>query len=85
MEGKAQIDAGTNVFNAHSVYRACSRPDDIQTFGHDRMKTFHQLLLMPVSERFQSKASALQRPCEQAVKGTTLCARMDSSPLSMTR
>lgn len=85
LEGKAQIDAGTNVFNAHSVYRACSRPDDIQTFGHDRMKTFHQLLLMPVSERFQSKASALQRPCEQAVKGTTLCARMDSSPLSMTR
>lgn len=49
LEGKVQIDAGTNVFNAQSVYRTCSRPDDIQTFGHDRMKTFHQLLLMLMS------------------------------------
>lgn len=57
LEGKVQIDAETNVFNAHSVYRACSRPDDIQTFGHDRMKTFHQLLLMLVSERFQSNSA----------------------------
>ena len=69
LEGKVQIDAGTNVFNARSVYTACSRPDDIQTFGHDRMKTFHQLLLMLVSEWFQSKASTLQTPCEQAVSG----------------
>lgn len=52
LEGNVQIDAGTNVFNAHSVYRACSRPDDIQTLGYDQMKTFHQLLLMLVSERF---------------------------------
>lgn len=42
MEGKVSIDAGTNVFNAHSVYRACSRLDDLQTFGHVQMKTFHQ-------------------------------------------
>ena len=46
LEGKVQIDAGTNVFNARSVYRACSSLDDIQTSGHIQMKTFHQLLLM---------------------------------------
>lgn len=48
LERKVQIDAGTNVFSAHSVYRACSRPDDIQTFGHDRMKTVQRLLLWDV-------------------------------------
>ncbi len=69
LEGKVPIDARTNVFNAHSVYRACSRPDDIQTFGHDRMKTFHQLPVMLVYERLQSKGSTLQTACEQAVSG----------------
>lgn len=64
LEGKVQIDAGTNVFNAHSVYRAWSRPDDLQTSGHDRMKTFHQLLLMLLSERLSSVT-----PCERALSG----------------
>lgn len=46
LEGKVPIDAATNVFNARSVYTARSRPDDIQTFGHDRMKAFHQCLCL---------------------------------------
>lgn len=46
MEGKVQINVGPNVFSARSVYGACGWPDDIQTFGHNRMKTFHQLLFV---------------------------------------
>lgn len=30
-EGKVEIDAATNLFNAHSVSRTWRPPDDIQT------------------------------------------------------
>lgn len=62
LEENVQIDAGPNVFNAQCVYRACSRPDDIQTFGHDRMNTFHQLLIMLLSACLTQKAHACDGP-----------------------